>query len=275
VSEGDAGGGGTAGGVGGDEEAVWRDLIARYEMPVDTGAAPAPWPDREDLPDGPADGAGTADSAADGTGGDEADSGGGTTSEGSASDGTSSDAGDGSEDRGDAGGSRDRGSTDSPGGTGNGDRAGARGGNQGAGPEARPQSPGQVPGAGRTRVIRPATPPPPSPEPPAAPSGLASRLSRAGRGDRGEPSAEDDIGEHFIPPPPPPMPHLDPVAKGAWTALFGGPAYLFVSTLIGWKAPSWAALLAVAAFVGGFAVIVLRLGDRPSRGDGPDNGAVL
>jgi hypothetical protein len=257
VSEGDAGGGGTAGGVGGDEEAVWRDLIARYEMPIDAGAASVPWPDREDLPDGPADGTGTgtADSAADSTGGDEADDGGDTASEGSASDSTSSDAGDGSEDGRDAGGS------------------GARGRNQG--PGARPLPPDQVPGAGRTRVIRPATPPPPSPEPPATPSGLASRPPRAGRDDGAEPSAENDIGDHFIPPPPPPMPQLDPVAKGAWAALFGGPAYLFVSTLIGWKAPSWAALLAVAAFVGGFAVIVLRLGDRPSRGDGPDNGAVL
>jgi hypothetical protein len=39
--------------------------------------------------------------------------------------------------------------------------------------------------------------------------------------------------------------------------------------------PGWAALLAVVAFVGGFAVVVLRLGDGPSRGQGPDNGAVL
>ena len=290
MSEGDAGGGGTAGGVGGDEEAVWRDLIARYEMPVDADAASVPWPDREDLPDGP------DDSAADSTSGDGADDGGNAASEGSTSGGTggrpsasegsaqgdgpagtgsaaSSDTDDGGGDSGDDGDSEDRSSS---GGTGNGDRAGARGGNPGAGAEARPVRPGQAPGAGRTRVIRPATPPPPPPPPgPAAPSGLASRPSPAGNGDGGEHSAEDDIGEHFIPPPPPPMPHLDPVAKGAWTALFGGPAYLFVSTLIGWKAPSWAALLAVAAFVGGFAVIVLRLGDRPSRGDGPDNGAVL
>jgi hypothetical protein len=37
----------------------------------------------------------------------------------------------------------------------------------------------------------------------------------------------------------------------------------------------WAALLAIAAFVAGFVVLVLRLGDGPSRGSGPDNGAVL
>ena len=89
--------------------------------------------------------------------------------------------------------------------------------------------------------------------------------------------AEDDHDEdeHYIPPPPPPLPHLDPVAKGAWTALFGGPAYLLIASIVGWVVPGWAALGAVAAFVGGFTVVVLRLGDGPSRGAGPDNGAVL
>jgi len=88
--------------------------------------------------------------------------------------------------------------------------------------------------------------------------------------------ADDGTDDHFIPPPPPPLPHLDPVAKGAWTALFGGPAYLLWATLMGWVIPGWAALLAVMAFVGGFAVVVLRLSDRPSGGAGPDDdGAVL
>jgi hypothetical protein len=71
------------------------------------------------------------------------------------------------------------------------------------------------------------------------------------------------------------LPHLDSVAKGAWTALFGGPAYLLVASIVGWVVPGWAALGAVAAFVGGFTIVVLRLGDGPSRGAGPDNGAVL
>jgi hypothetical protein len=65
------------------------------------------------------------------------------------------------------------------------------------------------------------------------------------------------------------------VAKGAWTALAGGPAYLLIASLAGWVVPGWAALASVAAFVGGFTVIVIRLGDGPSRGAGPDNGAVL
>lgn len=193
MSEGDTSGGGAAGGVGGDEEAAWRELVARYETPVDVSAAPVPWPDREDLHDGPVadDGAGGAD---------------GRT------------------------------------------------------------WPGLAPGAGRMRVIRPAT------EPSAAGQPAEPAPWRAGGAD---PDPADDTAEHFIPPPPPPMPQLDPVAKGAWTALFGGPAYLFVSTLVGWTVPGWAAFLAVAAFIGGFAVIVLRLGDRPSRRDGPDDGAIL
>jgi hypothetical protein len=120
----------------------------------------------------------------------------------------------------------------------------------------------------RARVIRPAAPPPVSAR---ASSSTAADAGDAGRSD--EPG--DDTEEHFIPPRPPPLPNLDPVAKGAWTALFGGPAYLLVATLVGWTVPGWAALLAVMAFVGGFAVIVMRLGDGPSSGAGPDNGAVL
>src|SRR5262249_54929805 len=70
-------------------------------------------------------------------------------------------------------------------------------------------------------------------------------------------------------------PHLDPVAKGAWTALFGGPAYLVLTSIVGWNVPGWAALLAVMAFVGGFAVVGTRLGDAPPRGEGPDHRARL
>ncbi len=126
-------------------------------------------------------------------------------------------------------------------------------------------SPGRANGtsADRTRVVRPATQGPPwaPADPPAGPPADADEA--------------DDTEEHYVPPPPPPLPHLDPVAKGAWTALFGGPAYLLIATFIGWTVAGWAALLAIAAFVGGFVVLVLRLGDGPSRGSGPDNGAVL
>jgi hypothetical protein len=119
----------------------------------------------------------------------------------------------------------------------------------------------------RARVIRPAT----SPPGPATASSPAADAGGAGRHDE----AGDNAEEHYVPPPPPPLPHLDPIAKGAWVALFGGPIYLLIATLIGWTVSGWAALLAVMAFVGGFAVVVVRLGDGPSRGAGPGNGAVL
>jgi hypothetical protein len=248
VSDRDTSGDGFSGGVSGSqEEAAWRDLIARYETPADRSAGPVPWPDREDLHDQPAPLGADADADAD----DPPDAGPAPADDGP-------------------------GAAD--------DTEGLK--NQG-------RSAGQAAGFGRTRIVRPATPRPASPSPPDAPaSGQVAPASdepgpwaregrssgRLGAPDLGTGSDSDDADdsdEHYIPPPPPPLPHLDPVAKGAWAALFGGPAYLFVSTLIGRNAPGWAALLAVAAFVGGFAVVVLRHGGGPSRGDGPDNGAVL
>ena len=87
------------------------------------------------------------------------------------------------------------------------------------------------------------------------------------------PPGEDD--DHFVPPVPPPLPRLDPVTKGAWAALFGGPLYLLVAVMASWQVPDWAAFCAVAAFVGGFATLVVRMGDRPPRDSGPDDGAVV
>ena len=87
------------------------------------------------------------------------------------------------------------------------------------------------------------------------------------------PPAGDD--EHYVPPVPPPLPRLDPVSKGAWVALFGGPGYLLLAVLLGWVVPSWAAFCAVAAFVGGFATLVVRMGDRPPDDSGSDDGAVV
>jgi hypothetical protein len=86
----------------------------------------------------------------------------------------------------------------------------------------------------------------------------------------------DDDSEHFIPPAPPPLPRLDPMAKGAWAALFGGPGYLIVATAAGWSVPGFAAFCAVAAFVAGFAILVLRMNEPDAGGSGgsgdPDDG---
>jgi hypothetical protein len=90
---------------------------------------------------------------------------------------------------------------------------------------------------------------------------------------RAEP-ADDE--EHFIPPAPPPLPKLDALAKGAWVALFGGPGYLIVATVAGWSVPGIAAFCAVAAFVTGFAILVLRMTEPgPGGPDDGDDGAVV
>ncbi|GAA2099918.1 hypothetical protein [Actinomadura alba] len=83
--------------------------------------------------------------------------------------------------------------------------------------------------------------------------------------------AADDEG-HYVPPPPPPLPSGDTVTRTAWASLLGGPLYLLLTVLLGWEVPGWAAFLAVAAFIGGFVTLVLRMGDEPR---GPDDGAVV
>jgi len=89
------------------------------------------------------------------------------------------------------------------------------------------------------------------------------------------PVPEDDEG-HYVPPAPPPLPRLDPITKGAWLALFGGPAYLIIATAVGWPLPGIAAFCAVAAFVTGFAILVLRMNDPgPGGPDDGDDGAVV
>ncbi len=299
------------GGDASSDEAVWRDLIARYDMAVDLDAAPPPWPDIESLgarPPGPPapelDQPGQQQSGQQHTDQDQPvqDQPGQQHTDQDQPDQGQFDPGQpGQQRRGQV--PRDTGSSPaSLGGatytvglppappvgqeaelTGSEPRAAPAGSAAGSGtgsgtgsspgpgnglvPERdgpgsdrdEPASgstggPGAGSGADRTRVIRHATAPAPR-----------------------SPAEDDycDEDEHYVPPPPPPLPHLDPVAKGAWTALFGGPAYLLVASVAGWVVPGWAALAAVAAFVGGFTAVVLRLGDRPARDDDPDNGAVL
>ena len=85
----------------------------------------------------------------------------------------------------------------------------------------------------------------------------------------------DNADDRYVPPHVPPQPKLDPVARGAGTAIVGGPGYLFIATTLSWQISGWAAFAAITAFVAGFVVLVARLGDGPSRRDGPDQGAVV
>ncbi|WP_043638426.1 hypothetical protein [Nonomuraea candida] len=90
------------------------------------------------------------------------------------------------------------------------------------------------------------------------------------------PDTEDDEDEgHYEPPPPPPLPKLDLPTKLAWVALFGGPAYLLVAAMASWHMEGWALFTAVAAFIGGFVALVVRMGDGPPNDSGWDDGAVL
>ena len=86
------------------------------------------------------------------------------------------------------------------------------------------------------------------------------------------PPEEED--EPYIPEPLPPPARLDTVAKAAWTCVIGGPVYLLIAWFLHWIISGVAAFAAVAAFVGGFATLVVRGGSKPPRDD-DDDGAVL
>jgi hypothetical protein len=236
-----------------DEDATWRDLVARFETPTTT-AGPVPWPDRENVPrprPQPARGADEADGSpgARGTSGSPPPPApppahGGPAGDGPGTQGPREDA----EARGTRGVEGIRGFDDE----------GVRGAFDADG----------TPGAHAPDVIQGAR------ERRAAAHGTRARRIRARRAPQG-PAPEDD-DEHFVPPPPPPLPKLDPITKGAWAALFGGPGYLVVATAAGWSVPGIAAFCAVAAFVTGFAILVLRMNDPGSGGpDDGDAGAVV
>jgi hypothetical protein len=106
------------------------------------------------------------------------------------------------------------------------------------------------------------------PEEAAALSGEDSGTERTVTARVVKPASEDEDEDHFVPPPPPPLPKADPMTRFAWIALLGGPVYLVLSVFLGWAVPSWAAFAAVAAFIGGFVALVLRMGDDPPDDDG-------
>jgi hypothetical protein len=104
-------------------------------------------------------------------------------------------------------------------------------------------------------------------EEPADPAGEMTMTARVVK-----PAIDDDEEDHFVPPPPPPLPKPDAMTRFAWIALLGGPIYLVASVFLSWQVPSWAAFVAVAAFIGGFVALVLRMGDEPPE---DDDGAVV
>jgi hypothetical protein len=254
-----------------DEDAAWRDLVARFEAPAISGQ-PAPWPEREDT--GPARetrgsrGVEGTEGARGGTNGAHAAEGKHRVEEASGANGADGvqevdppESAGGSRAAGTAGPRRDDGNGDPHGGAGG--TAGPRG-NDGIGDRDGADEVWGMHGGEGIWVHEP--------------NGIWAP-ERAWRGSaRGMPKDDPD-DEHFVPPTPPPLPRLDPVTKGAWAALFGGPGYLVLATAAGWSIPALAAFCAVAAFVAGFAVLVLRMHGPESEGPGGpddnDNGAVV
>jgi hypothetical protein len=116
----------------------------------------------------------------------------------------------------------------------------------------------------------------PGPTMPDQPRPDRAQPSLSGPGPRDYVARHDPADDHFIPPVPPPLPRLEAATKLAWLALFGGPLYLLISTAVGATISGLAAFLAVAAFVGGFIVLVLRMDNgRPPDSGSDDDGAVV
>ncbi|MGH3232645.1 MAG: hypothetical protein ACRDOH_05210 [Streptosporangiaceae bacterium] len=232
-----------------DEDAAWRELVARFEEPATT-TEPAPWPERENVA-GPrpqaARGAEEPDGASGVRGDGDADARGTREARGNGNAREALDA------RGARGVDGIRGFDDE----------GVRGAFDGDG-QPGTSEPDVIQAAGRDRRT--------------AAHGTRARRIRARKAPAPRPRPEDDE-EHFIPPTPPPLPRLDPITKGAWAALFGGPGYLVVATAAGWSVSGIAAFCAVAAFVAGFAILVLRMNDPSGPGPGGqddgDDGAVV
>jgi hypothetical protein len=277
TSGGGAGGRDSGGRDASGDEAAWRDLIARYDQPADLDLVSPPWPERENL------GRGRHERPQPASG----DSGGGAAAdpEGAAGPGA------GDPDPEDTAPEQDDGPAAQPDdpaledsaaepATARPSRENTAGGAESPGaettgmestldspPRSRPAGGGSVTGRVRQRGAHGA-----------GPAGSRARIIRSATAPPPRVPAEDadlDDDDHFIPPPPGPLPQLDPITKGAWLGLLGGPGYLLVASVTGWVVPGWAALLAVSAFVAGFTVIVIRLGDGSNRGSGPDSGAVV
>lgn len=80
-----------------------------------------------------------------------------------------------------------------------------------------------------------------------------------------------DPGERFVPPPTPPLPRPPRDRFLAWLGLFGSPTVLLVCLVTGVQLPSLLAYALVAAFVGGFLYLVVKMPRGPR--DPWDDGA--
>ena len=84
----------------------------------------------------------------------------------------------------------------------------------------------------------------------------------------------DDVfpEEHYEPEPPPPLPRIGWLLGTAWAAVLGAPIMFPVALWVHVDVTGWLGAIGVSVFVGGFLVLVSRLGDGP---DDWDDGAVV
>ena len=88
-----------------------------------------------------------------------------------------------------------------------------------------------------------------------------------------DPDAPAPAEEGFVPPEPPPIPRGDLMTRLLWGGAIGGPLFLLVAAIAWRDAPRMLILAAVAAFVGGFVMLVVRM--PHDREDDDDDGAVV
>lgn len=86
------------------------------------------------------------------------------------------------------------------------------------------------------------------------------------------PRPVDPDDDHYVAPPAPPLPRLAPITRWALIGIMAGILALVLPLMIGLNAPAWTCAAAVAAIVGGGAVMVARMGNEPHDGD---DGAVV
>ncbi|MCW2758311.1 MAG: hypothetical protein JWO46_2057 [Nocardioidaceae bacterium] len=85
---------------------------------------------------------------------------------------------------------------------------------------------------------------------------------------------DDDPEDHYVPPEPPPLPRPEPPRLLAWAGVFGVPVLTIVLAVFHVLVPTWASLMGLAWFVGGFGYLVATM--RRDHDDyGGDDGAVI
>ena len=81
----------------------------------------------------------------------------------------------------------------------------------------------------------------------------------------------DEVEDGYVPPPPPPLPQVAPDRGLAWAGVFGSPVVLLLALIFSIDLPSLLGYALIAAFVGGFVYLVIKMPREPR--DPWDDGA--